>query len=321
MKDLLDHLLNPILRAPENEGGAGNVGAGDEQAGGAGDPPGTGENIGKEGADLSGGDPFAALSDDAATRDWLKAQNLSDAKAIAKKAHEQEKLIGSTLRPPAEDASDEEKAAFADKALAAIRPKDASAYAFDVPKDLPADLPYDDTAASSFKEAALDAGLTKGQAAKLHDWFVGYQTSSYKQAVEGAPEQLAQVAAAQRQQIEKVWGPLDGNSAKANAEFADRTLAVAPPELVQEFVKAGMIGNNKEVLNANFAFWLADVGAALYKEADVLKGDANIIGNPFAEGQHFNLTAAMQLYKADKDRAFDLIRAAGKKPEDFGLKA
>lgn len=273
------------------------------------------------GSDDKGGDdsPYAALSGDAATRAWLEKQGLDSPAKLATKAYELEKLVGGRVKVPGKDATDEERKAFA-KAIGV--PDDKEGYAFDVPKNLPADLPYDEGAATEFKGVAHEIGLTPGQAAKLHDWFVGQRVNDFNSALEAAPEQVKAVAEAETAKLTKVWGPLNSDTGKRNAALADKALSAFPPTFISSLQKAGMVGPNKEILNADLGIGMAHLGAAVYSEDDVLRGNPAAVGNPFDEGSpHFNLTKAMSIIKSDPEQAKTLIYAAGKTPADYGLKA
>lgn len=278
----------------------------------------------------SGGEPEAgafvfdaekAFADlDADTREWLqKGEHGKDVKLLAKKAYEQEKLLGSTIRIPKEDAPPEEREAFLNKLG---RPEKADGYQLEAPKDMPEGLPYDGELAASFKAKAHELGLTQAQAAGLHDMFVSYQTGLFSGALEQQTQQLEQRAAAATEALVKQWGPLDGDTAKKNFEVADQVFRHAPggQEVLEELKGLGLVGPNKEILSAPLATMFAALGNALYVEDGLLRGDTALVDNPFAD-ETSNLTEAMRVAKADPDRARSLIAAAGKKPEAFGLTA
>jgi len=260
---------------------------------------------------------FANL--DADTRGWLQKGNLDkDPAALAKKAFEQEKLIGGSIRVPGKDATKEELDAFYGKLG---RPDKADAYEFAVPKDLPKDLPYDGNLATSFKQKAFELGLNPTQAAAIHDMFVGYQVDTFGKLSGDAAAKTQERATKAAAELVKLWGPLDGPTAQANLEIADQVFTKAPggQELLADLKAIGLVGPNKEILSPSIAKFLAGIGTALYTEDGVLRGRPDEVDNPFADGASFNATKQMQIYKADPDRARSLIAAAGKKPADFGL--
>lgn len=263
--------------------------------------------------------PFKDLQDEG-TREWLSKKGVKSVADLAERTREQERLLGSSIRMPAEDATEEERSAFLEK-VGLARPEKAEAYEFQVPEKLPEELPYDAERASRFKEKAHELGMTQAQAAGLHDWFTGETVSEFEGSQGAAADKIEERATAHTASLEKLWGPLDGDTAKANLEFADKALMVGGPELQIELQDLGVLGPNKEVLSLHLATTLASLGAAIYTEDGKINGNPALLDNPFADGEKHNLTNAMKIYKSDPGRALELIAAAGKKPEDFGLKA
>ena len=275
---------------------------------------------GSEGSSSQGTDfDYTTLSDDEATRDWLKNHKLTSANDIAKKAYNLDKFVGGAVKVPGKDATPEEKAEFFTKLG---RPAEPDKYEFAVPNALPENVPYNAELAAGFKSKAHELGLSQAQAAAAHDWFVEQQVKAANGVGAQVTEQLEQIARTERGKLEKVWGPIDSESGKRNAELPDRALSAGPPELLADLVNAGVLGPNKEVLNANFGMLLSKLGAAIYTEDGVIRGNPTAVGNPFDEGSpEFNVTKQMAVYKKDPEHARLLIAAAGKQPEDFGLKA
>lgn len=260
---------------------------------------------------------YAALSDDEATRAWLEKQGLDGVSKIAKKAYELDKFVGGALKVPKADAPDAEWDAFYAKAG---RPDSPDKYEFNVPDSLPETLPYDERMATGYKDIAHKFGLNPKQAAGLHDWFVGQMADSAIEQGSAAGEKLSEIAKAEAEKLSKVWGVNGTESAKRNAAFADKALSAGPPTLISSLTQAGVLGPNKEVLNADFGILLSTLGAAIYGEDQVLRGNPTAVGNPFEEGPNFNVTKQMELVKKDRAHAEILIAAAGKQPADFGLK-
>lgn len=261
---------------------------------------------------------FAGL--DADNREWLtKAGYVVDGKfdaaKLAKQTFNQEKLLGNAIRIPGKDATQEERDAFLNKLG---RPAKADEYKFELPKDLPAELPYDGEVAKAYASEAHKLGLTKEQATGLHDWFAKQQVETFKGYSGAQAAEKTGMAKAAVGELEKEWGPIDGETAKANLEFADRVLGEADPQTLIDLQKFGIIGPGKEIYSASLAKLFAKVGSALYKESGILRGNPSRIGNPF-EGEG-NLSEQMKVVKDDPAHALALITAAGKKPADFGLK-
>lgn len=253
--------------------------------------------------------------------EWLQKNEAlrTDPKALAKHAFNQEKLLGSAIRVPKDDATPEERDAFLNKLG---RPENPDGYQFTPPKDMPEGLAYDGDFASAFKAKAHELGLTAKQAAGLHDMYVGRMVEGYGAQTARQQSALKERADAATADLVKLWGPLDGQTAKTNFEFANRVFTLAPGgnELLEELKSLGLVGPGKEVLSRPLATVLAAVGGALYAEDSVLRGDPARVANPFKDGDGFNLTEAMRVAKDNPDEARSLIAAAGKKPEDFGLK-
>lgn len=264
------------------------------------------------------GSPFAELQD-ADSRTWLEKAGINDVETLAKRARETEKHVGSSIRVPGKDATDEERETFLNKLG---RPEKPEGYEFSPPKDLPEDIPYDGERASAFAAEAHKLGLTKDQAASLHDWFIGNTVADFNGLQEQAGAQTAEAAKAETEKLTKLWGPLTGDQMKTNLSFADRALRdVGGEDVRAELQRVGLIGKEGNmILSAPIAVMMAKVGRSLYKEDDVLRGDATLLDNPFEDGKAFNVTKQMIMIKKDRDTALGMIASAGKKPSDFGLK-
>lgn len=276
-----------------------------------------GRTDGTEGSQPDGATEFYADLDED-TRDWLEKKGVKSAADAAKLARDQSKLLGNAIRIPGDKASDEERNEFLNKLG---RPEKADGYEFKVPEDLPESVPYDKERADDFKALAHSIGLRADQAAKIHDWAAKNAVADVTGALENAQAQTTERAKTETEKLVKIWGPLDGETARANLTFADRFLQdVGGPVLAEELQRLNLIGPNKEILSEPLAVAFAKAGSAIYKEDDVLRGNADVLNNPFADDKP-NMTEQMKLYRRDPEHALSLIAAAGKKPEDFGLKA
>lgn len=316
--------VGPIW-APGEEGTAGAGAAGEAAAGGAAAEAGTqnasdgGADAGSGSADTGAGTAFAALDED--TRGWLQTKGLGDVQSLAKSARESEKLLGGMVKLPGKDATPEEREAFLTKLG---RPEKPDGYQFTVPKDLPEGLPYDGNRAKAFAAKAHELGIPQDAAAGLHDWFMSDSVNAFNGMGEAQQAAMQQKAAAETEKLVKEWGPLDGDTASANFEIADKVFTQVPggQDFLKELQDLKLVGPNKEILSAPIAKMLASIGTALYTEDGVLRGKADVIGNPFdKKAASFNLTAAMAIAKEDPDRARSYITAAGGKPDEWGLKA
>lgn len=266
-----------------------------------------------------GSDTFAALDIGEDNREWLAKSGFKSVDDVVKSAYEQSKLLGNAVRVPGKDAKPEEVEAFYEKLG---RPKTADEYDFRPPESLPETLPYDGERAKSFAGLAHKIGLSKAQAAAVHDWAVENAVNDFNGYSAQSAEERTTVAKTETAKLEKLWGPLDGDAMRVNLGFADKVIReLGGDEVLSEFQRVGLIGSEGSVImSAPIAVMLSKIGSALYKEDGVVRGRPDRIGNPFAEGDGFNVTAQMKIVREDKDHAMALIAAAGKKPEDFGLK-
>lgn len=260
------------------------------------------------------------------TREWLQKSGVKSVDELAKKSHEQAKLLGNAIRMPGKDATEEEKSAYLNKLG---RPETADGYKFKVPEDLPEALPYDGEAAAEFKAMAHSIGLNQEQAAALHDKFISDRVKDYNTQAEQQVVKFGETAKAETEKLVKLLGPLNGPTARTHLEFADRFVNTAGgPEAWAELERIGAVMTVKDqngkdqkiVASAGLAMMFGKAGMALLAEDKHLRGANDPIDNPFADGPSFNLTRAMQAAKNDPDYAKGLITAAGKKPADFGLK-
>lgn len=256
---------------------------------------------------------------DADTREWITKRGIKGLEDLAKTAREQSKLLGNAIRVPGKDATEEEREAFLNKLG---RPEKPDGYDFKPPEDLPENLPYDAERASSFRALAHKAGLTQAQAQAVHDWAVANAVEDFNASSKVAQERNAEIAKSETAKLEKLWGPLNGETMKVNLSYADKALRVGGDDVLAEFKRVGLIGEEGGViLSAPIAIMMAKFGQALFKEDNVLTGKPDRLDNPFADGKAHNVTAQMKLVKEDKATALAFIAAAGKKPEDFGLRA
>lgn len=262
--------------------------------------------------------PFKDLQD-ADTREWIEKRGFKGLDDLAKSAREQSKLLGNAIRVPGKDATEEEREAFLNKLG---RPEKVDGYEFAPPADLPENLPYDAERAAAFRGLAHKIGLTQAQAAAVHDWAVSNAVEDFNTSSKTVQERNIEVAKGETAKLEKLWGPLDSDAMKANLSYADRALQVGGEDVLAEFRRVGLIGEQGGVImSAPIAVMMAKFGQALFKEDNVLTGRPDRLDNPFADGKSNNVTAQMKLVKEDRATALAFIAAAGKKPEDFGLTA
>jgi hypothetical protein len=260
------------------------------------------------------------------TSEWLTRREVKDVPSLVKLAFNNDKMVGDqaaklgqAIIRPGKDAKPEEIEAFREKMGMGKTPDD---YAFEMPKNLPENLPYDGERAKSFGSLAHKIELTKSQAQAVHDWAVENGVADFENAGKEHANRIAEQAKAATTELTKVYGPVDGQQFKTNAAFADKVLELGGERALEELKELGAIAEidgKKYVQRPGLFELFAKIGSTLYKEDDVLRGDPTSLDNPFMDGEKENLTEQARMIKSDKPRALSLIAAAGKKPADFGL--
>lgn len=271
-----------------------------------------------EGSAAAAADPFAGL--DAGTREWIGKAGLKDVASLAAKARNAESLIGRSIQLPGKDAKPEEVDAYLAKATAPFRPEKPEGYELKLPDGLPENLPYDQDFAAKFKAIGHSLGLTAKQAAGVHDFYVKATADAF---TKGATDTAAKAAAA-TEALQKEWGgPVDSPAFKQSATLANRALIELGGEPLQKaLTDAGLLADGGIVLSPAIANALLKAGKALFAEGDLDHGQSTVTGpNPFKDGpMGGNQTMMHKAIKEDRQKAISLIRAAGHKPEDWGIK-
>ena len=215
------------------------------------------------------------------------------------------------LRLPGDNATADDWNAFYSKLG---RPEKADGYELKLnAESVPQDFPYDEKSAIEFRNWAHEAGLTPRQAQTLHDKFVGYQAGAFGAAKEAAAKREGDT----HRDLVTDWGDPDTSTYKQNVELMSR--AVAQLGLKSALVELGALGADGAVRNATLAKALSKVGKELYAEDSMATTASGALSNPFSDGDSFNLTKQGELLRSDPRKASALIRAAGKKPAEFGL--
>jgi hypothetical protein len=276
-----------------------------QQAAASAGTPGSQQASADNGSAAAAASPFAGLQDEG-TRKWVETKGYKSVEDLAKAAVNQESIIGSSVRRPADDAP----AAEWDKFYSKIgRPEKPDAYELKRPDGLPADLPYDEALAGSFKTWAHQAGLNGKQAQSLHDAFALAQAEQAKAHVTALTKAVETTADA----LAKEWGPQDSEGFKAKHELANRALKKLG--LVESFKKSGIILNDGALTDPALAVAFSQIGEKMFAE-DVIDGEGGQGGpNPF-KGEK-NLTQITALVKSDPDKARRLAREAGVDPDHW----
>lgn len=275
-------------------------------------------------------DPFAELGLDPETREWVTKREVKDAKSAIELARNQDKMIGDqakklgeSIRIPGKDATPEEVQAYKTK-MGIGQSDDDYLGVFEAPKELPETLPYDGERDKAFAAKANELGISVKAAKELRSWFIGETVADHNGAKQAEQNRIVETGKSETAKLVKLWGPLDGQTAKTNLAAADKVMTeVGGEKVVQAFERVGLVktvNGDRIVQDADVAVMFSKLGMAIYTEDAILKGDAALLNNPFSESS-LNMTEGMRLYKQDRQLALNYIAAAGKTPADFGLKA
>jgi len=249
------------------------------------------------------------LSED--NRKMAETKGWDDPNKVIQSYDELEKKLGSSLKLPGEDATDEDWNKLYDRLG---RPKAAEDYKFKVSPDLPEDFPYDGDSAKAFASWAHEAGLNQRQAQSLHDHYVKHQADSMGQAkVDNTKREDAAFKA-----LTEEWGAEGSEDFAKKSSMANAAMRDAG-EAKLALQDAGLLAEDGGVRDARLAVWFAGLGERFFSE-DTLAGGGNPNGgnNPFsldADG-NTNSTAEAHLIKKDPEYARQMIRAAGRE-KDF----
>lgn len=246
-------------------------------------------------------------------RSYVKTKGFKSFDDLVKTAVEQETRLGNSILLPKDTSNFEEMAPVFDRLG---RPKtpaaDASGYDFVVSEEQSKKLPYDKKFATKAAEKFHQIGLTKEQGRKVHDWYVGEQSTSF----EGGTKALLEHEAKQHTEITKKWGDAGTDTYKKNVELATR--AMVELGLEDAYKRRGILAEDGTIREASIAFALAQVGESMFSEGGFGSGDASHGANPWAK-ESWNETQQGAIYRKDKDRAKTLIVEAGLNPSDYAL--
>lgn len=268
--------------------------------------------LGDKGDD--GGFDWASASLDADTAEWVEGKGYKAPADIIAAYRSLESKLGEKVpqRPDPETGTQEDWDAWHSHIG---RPEKPEEYKFSMPEGVPENIPYDNVYADSFRQAAHEAGISGESANKLHGWFV----QNMADGVMNQTNEVVQNASNAHNELIRDWGTEDSEEYRGNVAAADRALTALG--LDEAFKQAGLIHESGTVTNAKVAKALATVGKGMFAEETYFTGDSGAqmgITNPFADGTE-NMTDASRLVANDPERAKQLIRAAGKKPTEFGL--
>jgi hypothetical protein len=151
----------------------------------------------------------------------------SEASEFYAKADELLKAEGSMLTIPGEDATPEEKDAFAQKMG---RPETAEGYEFGKPADWPEGVDYNSDLEAGFREMAFNANLPADQAKGILDWYNKISLEEHNATV-----------AATEKAINELKDKWKGDDFKVNTELAHRAFKQYGGDKEEEFFKSSMV--------------------------------------------------------------------------------
>lgn len=274
---------------------------------------------GGDGSPSAPADPFAGL--ETGIREWLGTAGLKTddpAKLVADlvtKARGAESLIGKSVQIPGTDAKPEDwQKVF--KRLGA--PDTPDGYTLTLPEGVEPGV-LDEEFGKKFKDAAAKAGLTPSQANAVHD-FIALGTVEQLKASAAQQEEAAVKAT---ESLEKAFGgKVDSEEFKGAIQFVTRAINGLGGEKLANALKAkGILSSDGAILDDTVAIAFHEIGKRYFTEAGFVTGNSGgSVDNPFmGDRDKLNITAIHKAIKADRQGAINLIRAAGKKPSDFGL--
>ena len=192
------------------------------------------------------------------------------------------------------------------------RPDEPAEYGFTMPEGVSENFQYDSEFADNYRQMAHRAGLTQRQANQLHGDYVAMMSDGAEQNFQSMDSQVGDAHAS----LQELWGEEGSTGYSRNVEMATR--AMDQLGLKEAMVRRGIMAPGGAVLDTDFVVALAKIGENNYAEDNMFGGVGTVVTNPFADKTE-NMTISSQMIANDPSRARNLIAAAGKKPEDYGL--
>lgn len=238
------------------------------------------------------GEPwYKAHVKDADNLKAIETAKWADVDAIIKSHREAQQLISQKSAP------------------ASQAPSDPKEYAFTVPPELKDG--YNEPFAEAFRKTAHKAGLSKEQAAAIHDGVLAFAKDSLATQSQSATEAMTTAVTTTKAALEKAWGQSITPGFAQNLEMAKRAATHLDPSLMQELRDVGAIvkvGNEDMIAKPAIFKALAKAGGQLFAE-DTLYGNAASVANPF-DPRTMDMKMQGHLIKTDPAKAKLLIRSA-----------
>lgn len=174
--------------------------------------------------------------------DFAKFGEAADAYA---KFDELLKADGDALKIPGEDATDEDKNAFAQKLG---RPETAEGYEIGKPDDLPEGVEYNEELEAAFRDTAFNLGMPKSQAEAIYSWYNSIVAKSEN-------DRMIADQAALDKSVNELKDEWKGDAFKVNVELAHRVFTKFVGEEAQAFIDEARVdgvtlGNHPMFLKA-----------------------------------------------------------------------
>ena len=224
------------------------------------------DNAGSGGAD--GGDAGSGAGDGGGTGAefpaWMSSlpdamkqnegfKQFGEATEAYTKLDELLKADGEGFKIPGEDATDEEKGAFAQKMG---RPETADGYELGKPEGWPAGVAYDENLEAAYRETAFGMGLSGDKAKGLYDWYNKMSLESH--AAQAETEKVATEKAVN--ELEDVW---KGDDFKVNTELAHRAFKQYAGEEATAFLEETVVNGTALGNHPTFLKLFAEIGKTI----------------------------------------------------------
>ena len=166
---------------------------------------------------------------------------------------------------PGENATDEERAGFYNKLG---RPEKVEGYGLKKPEKLPEGVPYSPEIVSAFGNLAFEAGLTKTQAAKIHDWYYGAVAKGAEMQTKADEKEL-------NDSVNSLKNEWKGDEYKKNTEVAIRGFKTFSKDIegAELLLETAKIGNTKLGNHPAFLKLFHSIGMAIMDDSAHTGGD------------------------------------------------
>ena len=166
---------------------------------------------------------------------------------------------------PGENATDEERAAYYQKLG---RPEKVEGYELKKPEKLPEGVPYSPEMIAAFSNLAFEAGLSKSQTAKIHDWYYGSVAKGAEMQKKADEKEL-------QDSINSLKNEWKGDTYKTNEEIAIRGFKTFSKDVkdAETLLETAKIGNVKLGNHPAFLKLFHKIGQAIMDDSAHSSGD------------------------------------------------